>query len=105
MTAVARWRDPGVPSEETLLSSGVLGTICVHACTWRQETVATKTISIDSEAYERLRSVRQENESFSQTIKRVVKPPFDYAAFRKKVENFSLSDKAVEAIEQPIEDR
>jgi predicted CopG family antitoxin len=67
--------------------------------------MATKTISIDIEAYERLRSVRKDNESFSQTIKRVVKPPFDFEAFRKKVENFSLSDKAVEAIEQHIEDR
>jgi predicted CopG family antitoxin len=67
--------------------------------------MATKTISIDIEAYERLRSVRQENESFSQTIKRVVKPPFDYETFRKKVENFSLSDKAAEAIEEQIRSR
>jgi predicted CopG family antitoxin len=67
--------------------------------------MATKTISIDIEAYERLRSVREENESFSQTIKRVVKPPFDFEAFRKKVENFSLSDKAAEAIEEQIRNR
>ena len=67
--------------------------------------MATKTISIDIEAYERLRSVRKDNESFSQTIKRVVKPPFDFEAFRKKVENFSLSDKAAEAIEEQIRSR
>ena len=67
--------------------------------------MATKTISIDIEAYERLRSVRQENESFSQTIKRVVKPPFDIEAFRKRVEGFSLSDEAAEAIEEQIRNR
>jgi predicted CopG family antitoxin len=67
--------------------------------------MATKTISIDIEAYERLRSVRKDNESFSQTIKRVVKPPFDYEAFRKEVENFSLSDQAAEAIEEQIRSR
>ncbi|MCC6125632.1 MAG: hypothetical protein IT426_11760 [Pirellulales bacterium] len=67
--------------------------------------MATKTISIDIEAYERLRGARKDHESFSQTIKRVVKPPFDFKAFRKKVEEFSLSDTTVEAIERQIEDR
>jgi predicted CopG family antitoxin len=67
--------------------------------------MATKTISIDLEAYERLRAVRHENESFSQAIKRVVKPPFDFEAFRRRVESTSLSDKAIEAIEQHIDDR
>ncbi|MGW8258145.1 MAG: antitoxin VapB family protein [Thermoguttaceae bacterium] len=67
--------------------------------------MATKTISIDLEAYERLRSVRHEHESFSQTIKRVVKPPFDFKAFCGKVENVSLGEKAIEAIEKHIQDR
>ena len=67
--------------------------------------MATKTISIDIEAYERLRSVRNDKESFSQTIKRVVKPPFDYEAFRKRLAGLSLSEQAARAIEEQIRSR
>jgi predicted CopG family antitoxin len=37
--------------------------------------MATKTITIDVEAYNRLKAVQHENESFTQTIKRVVPDP------------------------------
>ncbi len=39
--------------------------------------MATKTISIDTDAYDRLKVAQKENESFSQTIKRVVPKPID----------------------------
>jgi predicted CopG family antitoxin len=67
--------------------------------------MATKTISIDIEAYERLRSVRKENESFSQTIKRVVKLPFDVKAYLKRIKDCPLSEEAITAIEEHIEQR
>ena len=67
--------------------------------------MATKTISIDIEAYERLRQVRRENESFSQTIKRMVKPPFDVGVYLRRIDECPLSDEAAAAIEEHIEQR
>ena len=67
--------------------------------------MARKTISIDVEAYERLRSIRHENESFSQVIKRVVKPQFDVKAYLERVRERPLSEEAVAAIEDHIEYR
>ncbi len=42
---------------------------------------ARKNITIDLEAYERLRALRRDKESISQVIMRVVRPPFDIAGF------------------------
>lgn len=67
--------------------------------------MATKTITIDVEAYRRLRSVRKGEESFSQTIKRVVRPPFDVEAYRKKLAGAQFSKEAADAIREQIEGR
>jgi hypothetical protein len=39
--------------------------------------MATKTITVDLEACKRLKQAQKPRESFSQTIKRVVRPPVD----------------------------
>lgn len=64
--------------------------------------MATKTISIDLEAYERLRSVRRDDESFSQTIKRIVRPPLDIEDYLKRLRAAPIGDEAAEAIETHI---
>ena len=64
-----------------------------------------ETISIDLEAYERLKQVQRENESFSQTIKRVIRPPFDLDAWLRGTSKLQLSKEAITAIEQQIAGR
>ena len=53
--------------------------------------MATKTITIDVDAYERLKSVQKPTESFSQTIKRVVRRPIDVKAWFGAMDRASLS--------------
>jgi predicted CopG family antitoxin len=60
--------------------------------------MATKTISIDVEAYERLRSVRRGDESSSQAIKRMIKPPSEVRRLLDEAGRHPLSDRAIEAV-------
>ena len=71
----------------------------------RRFFMATKTISIDVEAYERLKSVRKPGESFSPVIKRVIKPPFDVEEWLDLLRRHPISKEAGEAIEEQVRRR
>jgi predicted CopG family antitoxin len=67
--------------------------------------MAVKTITIDTEAYKRLKSHKRPNESFSETIKRLVKKPFDVDAWLKKLEGVEFSPETVKGIEDAVDSR
>jgi predicted CopG family antitoxin len=67
--------------------------------------MATKTISIDIEAYKRLKGAKLKSESFSQTIKRVIQQPIDFRQWMLSMESDPLSDEAVAAVEAVVSQR
>lgn len=67
--------------------------------------MATKTISIDLQAYGRLKAAKLESESFSDVIKRVVPARVDAAAWFREVSRIRLSREATDAIEQKVRER
>lgn len=60
--------------------------------------MATKTISIDVEAYRRLKGVMRRDESFSRVIKRVVRPRFDVEAYLAELDRHPIGDAAATAV-------
>ena len=67
--------------------------------------MATKTIRIDMGAYDRLKAVQKDRESFSQVIKRVIVKPLDFQSFLKNIRKTSISEEATMAIEAQIKKR
>ena len=67
--------------------------------------MATKTIRIDVDAYERLKSVQKPTESSSQIIKRVVRRPVDLTAWFAAMDRAPLSKQAATAIARHVRAR
>ena len=67
--------------------------------------MATKTITIDLDAYDRLNGMRQEHESFSEAIKRLIRPKPDIDALCERLAARPMSRRAVAAIEQQVQHR
>ena len=67
--------------------------------------MATKTITIDMEAYRLLSRAKRENESFSRVIRRIVHPPLDVRAYLKRIDDAPLSKEAVAALERHEDER
>lgn len=67
--------------------------------------MATKTISIDLEAYERLRSAKREGESFSEAIKRLVRPGVDLDEWFAELDREPMDSNAIRGVEQAVRGR
>lgn len=67
--------------------------------------MATKTITIDVAAYQRLKQAKKADESFSQAIKRLVPKRFDWRAWLDDIAHNPMSDEALAAIEEQVRNR
>ncbi|MBI5763756.1 MAG: hypothetical protein HZA51_09565 [Planctomycetes bacterium] len=67
--------------------------------------MASKTIRLDCAAYLRLKTAMLPGESFSDTIKRIVKPRFNLKDWLRRIRQNPLSQQAIDAIELQIAQR
>ena len=67
--------------------------------------MATKTISVDLEAYERLRIAKLPGESFSQVIRRLLPAPVDLDAWFAVLDRDPLDPRTEESVRAVVEGR
>jgi len=67
--------------------------------------MATKTISLDLEAYERLKDAKRADESFSEAVKRLVPPTVDIEDWFDELDRDPLDPETVRAVEEVVANR
>ena len=67
--------------------------------------MATKTISLDLEAHDRLKGARKPGESFSAAIKRLIPPVVDLDEWFPELDSAPRSQAAIDAVREAVDGR